>query len=50
MTFTVGKQAVPLHAMCGTWWEILKDGKRYLVIVGGSDKAEQVCKQLNGER
>jgi hypothetical protein len=46
--YTVGKQAVPLHVLCGEWWEILLDGVRYCLIVGNRQKAEQVVKQLNG--
>jgi hypothetical protein len=46
--YTVGKQAVPLHVLCGEWWEILNPaGVRYCLIVGTKEKAQALCDLIN---
>jgi hypothetical protein len=49
--YSVGKQRVPLHALCGQWHEILREwlGKTevFCVVVGSRDHAQRVCDELN---
>lgn len=46
--YTVGRQAVPLHVLCGVWWEILKpDGTRLCLIAGDKQKTQEVVDLLN---
>ncbi len=46
--YTVGKQLVPLHTLCGEWYEILNpNGVRFCVIVGNYEQAQAVAYQLN---
>lgn len=46
--YKVGKQLVPLHVICGEWWEILKpDNTRLCAIVGNKEKAEEIVDLLN---
>lgn len=43
--WTLGNQVVPpipLHAMCGRWREVLKDGERYCVVVGEAEAVSLV--------
>ena len=49
--YTVGKNRVPLHALCGEWTEVLRpDGSVLTVIVGDRNKAAVVCMLLNGDK
>lgn len=46
--YRVGQQVIPLHAICGEWWEILgPNDQRFCVIVGTKEKAQQVANHLN---
>ncbi len=47
--YSVGKQLIPMHVLCGEWWEIL-DMKfnRFCIIVGTREKAQAVVNRLNG--
>lgn len=47
LTYAVGKQLVPIFAVCNPMWEILKNGNRWAIIAGNQDMTQKVVDALN---